>query len=163
MPIYTYESVETGERFDFTQKMDEPRYTSHPDSGEEMIRVIVAGFSIRYNGIREHVKASAPRGTCEFGTNFTAPFRTIPDHSFSSLINHFCFKCSGNFFIMSACDLGACSSIWYTILESLSFHKSSACTYCSKSSSRSNSGRHRTVYKLVCSLCPQRQGGLDRQ
>ena len=58
MPIYTYESVETGERFDFTQKMDEPRYTSHPESGEEMIRVIVAGFSIRYNGIREHVKVN---------------------------------------------------------------------------------------------------------
>jgi predicted nucleic acid-binding Zn ribbon protein len=58
MPTYTYESVETGERFDFTQKMDEPRYTSHPESGEEMVRVIVAGVSIRYNGIRSHVNVN---------------------------------------------------------------------------------------------------------
>ena len=58
MPTYTYESIETGEHFDFTQKMDEPRYTHHPESGEEMVRVIVAGMAIRYNGIREHVKVN---------------------------------------------------------------------------------------------------------
>lgn len=58
MPTYTYESIETGQRFEFIQKMEEPRYTHHPDSGEEVVRVIVAGVAIRYNGIREHVKVN---------------------------------------------------------------------------------------------------------
>jgi hypothetical protein len=58
MPTYTYESTETGERFDFLQKMDEPRYTNHPETGEALERVIVSGAAIRYNGIREHVKVN---------------------------------------------------------------------------------------------------------
>lgn len=58
MPTYTYQSVETGEQFEFVQKMDEPRYTEHPETGEELIRVIVSGATIRYNGIREHVKVN---------------------------------------------------------------------------------------------------------
>lgn len=58
MPIYTYESTATGERFDFMQKMADPRYTQHPETGEELVRVIVPGVSIRYNGIREHVKVN---------------------------------------------------------------------------------------------------------
>jgi predicted nucleic acid-binding Zn ribbon protein len=58
MAVYTYESVETGERFDFVQKMDDTRYTEHPDTGEQLIRVIVSGVAIRYNGIRNHVQVN---------------------------------------------------------------------------------------------------------
>lgn len=42
MPIYVYEVVGTGEVFEISQRLDEPRLTVHPVSGEPVRRVVTA-------------------------------------------------------------------------------------------------------------------------
>ena len=41
MPVYVYETLETGEMFEVTQSMREPALTTHPDTGQAVRRVIL--------------------------------------------------------------------------------------------------------------------------
>jgi predicted nucleic acid-binding Zn ribbon protein len=42
VPIYVYETITTGERFECHQSMKDDALTTHPDTGEPVRRVILA-------------------------------------------------------------------------------------------------------------------------
>lgn len=62
MPTYVYESIaragETPERFEFEQKMSDPRLTHHPETGVSLRRVLTAPFII---GVRSSAREAAAR------------------------------------------------------------------------------------------------------
>jgi len=41
MPVYVYETIQTGERFECVQSMNDSPLSTHPDTGEEVRRVIL--------------------------------------------------------------------------------------------------------------------------
>lgn len=40
MPVYVYRNLETGETFEYTQRISEPALTAHPETGQPVKRVI---------------------------------------------------------------------------------------------------------------------------
>ncbi len=53
MPSYTYESLlHTGERFEFKQYIHDKPFTQHPQTGEPVKRIIVAGMAIHLPGLK---------------------------------------------------------------------------------------------------------------
>ncbi len=59
MPIYVYETIPNGEgepttRFEIMQRMSEPALSIHPETGEEVQRVITApALALKYSSGRE--------------------------------------------------------------------------------------------------------------
>ena len=54
MPIYVYETVTSGERFECHQSMNDDPLTRHPESGEPVRRVILApNLGIKHTSGRE--------------------------------------------------------------------------------------------------------------
>lgn len=54
MPIYVYETLTSGERFECHQSMQEKPLTTHPDTGEPVRRVILAPhLGIKHTAGRE--------------------------------------------------------------------------------------------------------------
>lgn len=51
MPIYVYQSLSNGQRFEFSQGINEPALRRHPKTGEPLKRVIQAP-AIRIQGLR---------------------------------------------------------------------------------------------------------------
>jgi len=64
MPIYVYESLTTGERFEVMQRMDEAVLSAHPATGEALRRVVQAP-AIHLRGLPRHTKVdkSSPAAT----------------------------------------------------------------------------------------------------
>jgi hypothetical protein len=60
MPIYVYEVVATGEVFEVSQRLAEPRLTVHPVSGEPVRRVITApNLTLNHSDGANRTKLSA--------------------------------------------------------------------------------------------------------
>ncbi|MCS7058586.1 MAG: FmdB family transcriptional regulator [Meiothermus sp.] len=57
MPIYVYENLETGERYEFEQSFHEPAYTHHPETGAPIKRVIFAP-AVVFKGSGWYIKDS---------------------------------------------------------------------------------------------------------
>ena len=66
MPYYTYESLlNQGERFEFKQSINDEPFTLHPETGEPIKKIIVAGMAIRLPGLKRStsVNKSSPAAT----------------------------------------------------------------------------------------------------
>ncbi|RIH82119.1 putative regulatory protein, FmdB family [Calidithermus terrae] len=57
MPVYVYEGLETGNRYEFEQRFSDAAYTHHPETGEPIKRVISAPAVI-FKGSGWYVKDS---------------------------------------------------------------------------------------------------------
>lgn len=54
MPTYVYEVIDTGERFEAVQSMQEPELTVHPESGQPVRKVFLPpNLGIRHTSGRE--------------------------------------------------------------------------------------------------------------
>lgn len=42
MPVYVYELLDTGDRFEIVQSMKDPALTRHPETGDPIRRIILA-------------------------------------------------------------------------------------------------------------------------
>lgn len=42
MPVYVYELLDTGDRFEIVQSMKDPALTAHPETGDPIRRVILS-------------------------------------------------------------------------------------------------------------------------
>ena len=59
MPYYVYESLtDSDRRFEFQQSIHDDPFTEHPETGEPMKKIIVAGASIRLQGIKKSTKVN---------------------------------------------------------------------------------------------------------
>ncbi|MER3445057.1 MAG: FmdB family transcriptional regulator [Meiothermus sp.] len=57
MPVYVYQGLETGNRYEFEQRFSDAAYTHHPETGEPIKRVISAPAVI-FKGSGWYVKDS---------------------------------------------------------------------------------------------------------
>jgi|TARA_Y100001001_G_scaffold7357_1_gene7080 hypothetical protein len=84
MPYYTYESlVNEGLRFEFQQSIHDDPLTCHPESGEPIKKIIVAGAAIRIPGLRRSTvvnKLSPAATACGCASN-AALAASVLEHS----------------------------------------------------------------------------------
>jgi hypothetical protein len=104
MPYYTYESlVNEGLRFEFQQSIHDDPLTCHPESGEPIKKIIVAGAAILIPGLRRSTvvnKLSPAATACGCASNaalaaavlskrsFTPPFGGQKDNQLKNRIGH---------------------------------------------------------------------------
>ena len=84
MPYYTYESlVNEGLRFEFQQSIHDDPLTCHPESGEPIKKIIVAGAAIRIPGLKRSTvvnKLSPAATACGCASN-AALAASVLEHS----------------------------------------------------------------------------------
>jgi predicted nucleic acid-binding Zn ribbon protein len=69
MPLYTYEIIDSSERFELRQSMSEPALEQHPETGVPVRRVISGGLGLmgmREKGLPEAGPGCGP-GSCGCG------------------------------------------------------------------------------------------------
>ncbi|MDD5200907.1 MAG: hypothetical protein PHC88_14015 [Terrimicrobiaceae bacterium] len=68
MPTYVYETVKRpAHRYEIRQSMKDDALRTHPETGEEIRRVITGGFGYLARGKRSAAPAPRPRGGCGSG------------------------------------------------------------------------------------------------
>lgn len=87
MPYYTYESlVNEGLRFEFQQSIHDDPLTCHPESGEPIKKIIVAGAAIRIPGLRRSTvvnKLSPAATACGCASNAALAAAVLSKRSFT--------------------------------------------------------------------------------
>lgn len=68
MPTYLYKNPETGEIFEFKQRMSDEPYTAHPETGEPLRR-IVQRPAIAFKGSGFYANDSRGKAPSESGGN----------------------------------------------------------------------------------------------
>jgi len=96
VPTYVYESIartgETPERFEFEQRMSDPQFTHHPETGVSLRRVLTAPAII---GVRSSMREAAAR---EKDVSIANKDRSSETHTLSeseSPAAHHCSDCDG--------------------------------------------------------------------
>lgn len=56
MPTYTYESIESGERFRIEHSVHDDAMAVHPETGEAIKRVIAGAPALHMPGLKKHVQ-----------------------------------------------------------------------------------------------------------
>ncbi|HSG02231.1 MAG TPA: hypothetical protein VLA39_00740 [Marinobacterium sp.] len=56
MPTYNYQSVETGEIFRIEHSVHDAALAAHPETGEEIKRVIMGAPAVHIPGLKKHVR-----------------------------------------------------------------------------------------------------------
>ncbi len=85
MPYYVYESLTNqGSRFEFEQSIHDARLTHHPESGEPIKKIIVAGTAIRIPGLKRSTvvnKLSPAATACGCASNAALAATVLPNSS----------------------------------------------------------------------------------
>lgn len=68
MPVYVYRNLETGETFEFTQRISEPALTVHPETGQPVKRMIQP-VGIAFKGSGFYVNDNRSGGSSAGGSS----------------------------------------------------------------------------------------------
>lgn len=70
MPVYVYKNLNTGERFEVEQRITEPAWTEHPETGDPVKRLIQpVGIAFKGSGFYVTDQRSASNGASKTGAN----------------------------------------------------------------------------------------------
>ncbi len=75
MPVYVYRNLETGETFEYTQRISEPALTAHPETGQPVKRVIQpVGIAFKGSGfyVNDSRSSSSSSGATSKGPSSSA-------------------------------------------------------------------------------------------
>lgn len=57
MPIYVYQSLDGQKRYEFMQNVSAPAFSAHPETGEQIERIIVTSLAVN-TGLKRSLKVN---------------------------------------------------------------------------------------------------------